>query len=265
MALTAKPQSTIAYNTPEFLKRKLKELYDAQKLEKYYFILHDKDVIKETGEPKKQHFHVWVKPNRRLDTMDLAKAFIELDPENPGKPLKCRPFQDSQLEHWLRYTIHDPVYLAMHNLEDDGRHEYTLEEYGAFDFDVLQEDYQMSSSVLQIPKEKQRDIMAELILKSHTRHNASTLYKMALERGLKEGYWSFQNALTRLAFDHNKDLEVEEAEEMMKNVIIQQSIDNAQLENGYVEMVSKIEEADITGVARVKIGEKVYVINRTED
>lgn len=265
MALTAKPQSTIAYNTPEHLLRTLKALEDSQKIEKWYAICHDRDILKETGEHKKTHFHVWVKPNRRIDTMSLAKAFIEIDPDNPGKLLKCRPFQDSVLEHWLRYTIHDPVYLKMHNDDNDGRFEYSLSDYIAYDSEVLAEDYEKSACVLEASKEQQRDILADLITKSSYRHNADSLYRLALQRGLLEGYWSYQNALTRLAYDHNKDLEVMDVVQNASNIVIQSEIDRQQMEKAYTDIISKIEEADITGTAIKKIGDKTYVIYRKED
>lgn len=186
MALTAKPISTISYNTREFLTKRLEELLSAGKIEKYYAIYHDRDVNVSTGDQKKPHFHVWVQPNRRLDTMALANMFIEVDDNNKEHPLKCRPFQSSNLYHWIRYTIHDPIYLKLKNDDNDGRFEYSIDDYIAFDRECLLEDYDASVIVLEMNRTQQRDRLADLIVESSDSLDMTLVYEYAKQHGLIE-------------------------------------------------------------------------------
>ena len=103
---TQKPLSTISYNTESFLSEKLKSLYKAHIIQSYQYIKHKG----EDGD--KDHIHLRLEPNKRLDPMDLAEMFIELDPNNV-KPLCCRPFRPSKEEDWLLYAVHDKDYLKL--------------------------------------------------------------------------------------------------------------------------------------------------------
>ena len=104
---TQKPISTISYNTEGFLKEKLESWYHAHIIQGYMYILH----IGEDGD--KNHIHVWIDPNRRLDVMDLAESLKEYDKEHPSKPLGCLRFQSSKVEDWLLYAVHDAEYLQL--------------------------------------------------------------------------------------------------------------------------------------------------------
>lgn len=202
MALTAKTLSTITYNTREFLERKLNELIDAHIIETYRAILHDQDILTSTGELKKLHWHVWIKPNKRIDTMKLAEEFIEVDPNN-DKPLKSRGFQKSDPLHWLRYTIHDPTYLALHGDDNDGRHEYQLGDYLTNDPEGLEDDYLRSEIVCQPDKKQQRDLLADHIISSDMIITGDSLYTYAKAKGLIDGYFAYNGALLKIAHDHN--------------------------------------------------------------
>lgn len=107
MALTTKPISTISYNTEGFLRAKLEALYSAQIIEMAYYIKHQGE-----GEDK-DHCHVYIVPNRRLDTMALRDEFKEPTPNN-DVPLGVLRFQNSKISDWLLYAVHDRQYLMVH-------------------------------------------------------------------------------------------------------------------------------------------------------
>lgn len=109
---TSKPFSTISYNTYEFLKRKLDLMIEKGILEFYCFIHHQAE-----HNEAKQHYHVYFEPSRAIDTIAFSKEFIEIDPENPDKPLKIMPCQKSKWYDWLWYGLHDKIYLRQHYLE----------------------------------------------------------------------------------------------------------------------------------------------------
>lgn len=101
---TQKPISTISYNTPAFLKEKLETWLEAHIIQAYQFILHKG----EDGD--KDHIHVRIEPNKRLDPMDLQVQLREFV-AGSDKPLGCRPFRPSKEEDWFLYAVHDSNYL----------------------------------------------------------------------------------------------------------------------------------------------------------
>lgn len=103
---TQKPISTISYNTKGFLEKVLKDLYDAHIMQNYTYIWHKG----EDGD--KDHFHVRLEPNKRIDPMEIRELFKEPDPDHE-KPLGCRPFRPSVEEDWVLYVVHDPDYLKL--------------------------------------------------------------------------------------------------------------------------------------------------------
>lgn len=118
---TSKPISTISYNSQEFLIHQLNELMKNHKICDWMFINHFAE-----ADEKKNHIHLWLKPNTLLDTMDLQQFFTELDPKNPMKPLKCIDFRTSQTDDWVLYNMHHEPYLASkgesreyHYIKDD--------------------------------------------------------------------------------------------------------------------------------------------------
>lgn len=113
MALTAKPITTISYNTRDFALYKLEQLFKSGKIEDYRIIFHEG----EDGD--KDHAHVWIQPNRRIDTVQLREEFEEVDPTK-DKPLGCLPFRKTKDDHWLMYVLHDPAYLKAHHSDNDG-------------------------------------------------------------------------------------------------------------------------------------------------
>lgn len=101
---TQKPLSTISYNSEGFLKEKLEEWYTVHIIQSYQYICHKG----EDGD--KDHIHVRIEPNRRIDPMDLMDELREFVP-GQKKPLGCRPFRPSKEEDWLLYAVHDKDYL----------------------------------------------------------------------------------------------------------------------------------------------------------
>lgn len=97
--------ATISYNTPEFLDMKLRELYDNHTISAYFWIRH----LAEEDE-KKDHIHLFIKPNKTIDTMDLQKEFEEIDSLH-DEPLKCIDFVNSKIDHAVLYFAHWKPYL----------------------------------------------------------------------------------------------------------------------------------------------------------
>lgn len=101
---TQKPLSTISYNTEGFLREKLEEWYDAHIIQAYQYICHKG----EDGD--KEHIHLRIEPNRRVDPMELMDELREYHPGHT-KPLGVRPFRPSKEEDWFLYVVHDKDYL----------------------------------------------------------------------------------------------------------------------------------------------------------
>lgn len=103
---TQKPISTISYNTELFLKEKLENWLDAHIIQAYQYIVHKG----EDGD--KDHIHLRVEPNKKIDCMDLLDELKEYQ-IGIDKPLCCRPFRPSKEEDWILYAVHDEQYLKL--------------------------------------------------------------------------------------------------------------------------------------------------------
>lgn len=103
---TQKPISTISYNTEPFLKEKLDNWLKAHIIQAYQYICHKG----EDGD--KDHIHLRIEPNKKLDAMDLQEQLREYQMGN-DKPLGCRPFRPSKEEDWILYAVHDEQYLKL--------------------------------------------------------------------------------------------------------------------------------------------------------
>lgn len=131
---TRKTIATISYNTPEWLEFKLWELVDSHDISDYFFINH-----KPEEDEKKDHIHLWICPNKTLDTMDLQKYLTEFDPEKPDKPRKCINFVVSKVDDAILYFKHDPRYLAMKG--ETRKYHYLKEDFHYLDEDNFDELY----------------------------------------------------------------------------------------------------------------------------
>lgn len=103
---TQKPISTISYNTEAFLKERLEAWMTAHIIQAYQYISHKG----EDGD--KDHIHLRIEPNKKLDPMDLSEQLREFQ-IGKDKPLCCRPFRPSKEEDWILYAVHDPDYLKV--------------------------------------------------------------------------------------------------------------------------------------------------------
>lgn len=103
---TCKCVSTISYNTEQFLWDNLYKLVQNHVISDFMYIHHFRE-----EDERKEHFHVWLKPNTLIDTMDIQQMFEEYDPNHPDKPLKCIDFRKSETDDWILYSIHDQDYL----------------------------------------------------------------------------------------------------------------------------------------------------------
>ena len=109
---TQKPISTISWNTEKFLRDTLEALTKAHKIDYWEFIRHSPE-DDEGG--KKEHFHVYIEPSKRIQTAELREEFKEPDLRHPDqKPLGCLTFRNSVFSDWYLYALHDPTYLAAH-------------------------------------------------------------------------------------------------------------------------------------------------------
>lgn len=102
--MTSNAISTISYNTEEFLKDTLNELIACHIIQSYQYIKHKG----EDGD--KDHIHLRVVPNKRIDMMDLTERFKEYVPDNK-KPLGVRDWNKSKESDWILYAVHDKDYL----------------------------------------------------------------------------------------------------------------------------------------------------------
>lgn len=72
---TRKPLSTVSYNSEVFLISLLEDLYSKGKICNYMAIYH----LKEEDETK-DHWHVYLEPNKQIDSIKLQSLFNEFDP-----------------------------------------------------------------------------------------------------------------------------------------------------------------------------------------
>ena len=128
---TTKPISTVSYNSKEYLEGVLNGLVKAHKVAFWAYVYH----MAEEDE-NKDHIHLYIEPNVKLDTMDLADMFREVDLNNPTKPLKCIDWRSSKWDDWYLYGIHDEAYLRMKF--ETRKYHYRLEDVHASDMDELE-------------------------------------------------------------------------------------------------------------------------------
>lgn len=104
--MTSRPISTISYNTEKFLKEKLESWLKSHIIQTYMYICHKG----EDGD--KDHIHLRIEPNKKLDPMMLSEELLEYE-KGKEKPLGCRPWRPSKEEDWYLYVVHDKEYLKL--------------------------------------------------------------------------------------------------------------------------------------------------------
>lgn len=103
---TTCPISTINYNSPEHLSRKLNELVNSGAIDFWAFVPH-----KPEEEGEKPHNHVFIQPGSQLDSHKLT-TFIGVEVLPDGSLVSNSSlWKKSKFEPWYLYSIHDPLFL----------------------------------------------------------------------------------------------------------------------------------------------------------
>lgn len=126
---TRRPISTISYNTDGFLEHILNLYIRERKISFWTYINHVPD--KEVG---KNHKHIYIQPDKPIETQDLSYALEEPCLDNPI-PLKCMPWRFSKFDDWYLYSCHDKYYCMFKGLERNTF--YSLEDFISNDDDYL--------------------------------------------------------------------------------------------------------------------------------
>lgn len=137
---TCKPISTISYNTESFLKSVLDRLIKEHIIDYYMYIPHIGEFDFE-GKKEDDHTHLFVIPNKRINTAELGDFFIEPDPTN-DLPLKCMTWNTSKSDDWILYDLHDEKYL-LSKMETRQIH-YKYEDLRSSDYQDLRRRYRMA-------------------------------------------------------------------------------------------------------------------------
>lgn len=129
---TSKSISTIHYIEPEKLKVKLDDLIAKNHLSFYAFIKH----LKEEDETK-NHIHLFIIPNGKINTDELRNELEFLDLNNPTKPIRSLPFTTSKFQDWYLYSCHDKAYLL--SKAQSRKYHYNQDEFIVSDPDYFNE------------------------------------------------------------------------------------------------------------------------------
>ena len=105
---TKLPLSTIAYNE-DILCKVLVKLYGQGVISFFCYIKHYGEG---TGDSeKKDHYHVYIEPNKGIDPFDFKSYFKDADGFNT-----CLNWRKSDFSNWYYYCLHDPDYLSSKGL-----------------------------------------------------------------------------------------------------------------------------------------------------
>ena len=130
---TSKPFSTISYNSSEFLNQKLGELVQRRQIDFFAWVHHYAE-----EDETKEHKHLYIVPNGRVDTDQVLDFLLELDIKHPDKPLKCIRPHSSKFADWYLYALHDVTYLASKG--QARKYHYVFEDVQTSDRDYLLEE-----------------------------------------------------------------------------------------------------------------------------
>lgn len=214
---TQRPISTISYNTEAFLREKLETWYKSHLIQAYMYICHKGE------EGDKDHIHVYIEPNKRLDAMALKEELKEYV-LGEDKPRGVRPFRSSKEEDWTLYGVHDQEYLQYKYADDKcEKLPYKWQDIKA------SEDYDVETAYLRA--------------KASFKHNASSFAKR-LQEGEKASKLVFEGANPMIVNAVVKAMNTSEYEKLAReckrleadnNTLTRQynEIYNAVLERGY--------------------------------
>ena len=83
---TIKPVATVTWNSDYFLINKLNELVDSHIILFWFYVKHFAE-----SDEKKEHIHLYIEPDIRIDTNDLRSQFEELPPKDSENKDIIRP------------------------------------------------------------------------------------------------------------------------------------------------------------------------------
>ena len=128
---TILPQTTISYNSEQFLVDTLERLIKNKIISFYAFVKHEPEL-----DEAKAHIHLYIEPVNKIDTATLPDLFNELDLNHPDKPLKIMPLQTCRSwPDWMWYCLHDKSYLLKKG--QNRIYHYTIEDFQTNDYDDL--------------------------------------------------------------------------------------------------------------------------------
>lgn len=178
---TSRTISTISYNSKEFLDYVLKDLIRTHIISDYMYVYHYKE-----EDESKDHIHLYLKPNKKLDTMSLQDRFKEVDPFK-DKPLGCIDFRTSKSEDWIPYVLHDAGYLRFKH--ESRKYHYSKDDMVVNDQDNFDQLYleafrcsKWSDKVRQLEKLLDPDLSAKDLIDNGTFDFMQTSQLLAYER-----------------------------------------------------------------------------------
>lgn len=130
---TSSPISTICYQSIEHLKNNLDFLVSEHFIDFYAFVEH----LPEDNELK-EHKHLLVFPNGRIDTTVLDGYLIQANLDEPDKPYKNIWWQKSKPIEWVLYCTHNIEYCLATN-SGYKKYQYDITCFISSDYDGLQE------------------------------------------------------------------------------------------------------------------------------
>lgn len=130
---TSKPFSTISYNTEDFLNLRLCELVQRRQIDFFAWVQHYPE-----EDETKEHKHLYIVPNSRVDTDQVLDCLLEHDPNHPDKPFKCIRPHSSKFADWYLYALHDVTYLASKG--QARKYHYVIADVHTSDSDYLLEE-----------------------------------------------------------------------------------------------------------------------------
>lgn len=128
---TILPQTTISYNSEQFLVDTLERLIKNKIISFYAFVKHEPEI-----DEAKSHIHLYIEPVNKIDTATLPDLFNVLDLNHPDKPLKIMPLQTCRSwSDWMWYSLHDKSYLLKKG--QNRIYHYSIEDFQTNDYDDL--------------------------------------------------------------------------------------------------------------------------------
>lgn len=186
--ITSKAITTISYNTENYLTGVLRRLEKNKIIQFRYYIKHNAEI-----EELKDHIHVYIEPNKRLDSEELRDEFKEKDLSCPSdKPLGVMPFQVcNSFSDFYYYSIHDKHYLA--SIGENREFNYSLENIICSDIDYLKEKINrmpvpktMQTIGLYFRARRGEDLTA-LFIEYRIPMKDRSMYRRSLKEAINEG------------------------------------------------------------------------------